>query len=99
MFPDFFWKFGLENTLVTTDNTASQLLHQKLTNLTENDTITGFDADKFKTELMILFLIATSLQFLTTLAFFIFYNKNPIPANIAESRRQSVRRALNENGK
>jgi len=45
---------------------------------------------------MILFLIATSLQFLTTVAFFIFYNKNPLPANVAESRRQSV---VNQNGK
>ena len=71
----------------------------KLTNLTENDTLIEFDPEKIKTELMILFLIATGLQFIATLAFFILYNKNPLPANIAESRRQSVRTALNRNGK
>ena len=43
---------------------------------------------------MILFLIATGLQFLTTLSFLIFYQTNPLPANIAESRRQ---KCLSEN--
>ena len=49
-------------------------------------------------KLTILLIIATALQLLPTIAFFVLYNNNPLPANIAEVRRRQVT-TENKNGK